>query len=97
MGAVTIYAESTYPVRKDLEAIHEKQISALGEPGIWGSGAQRLAIAQEARAAGYTAGVQEFDHEVYEQAIADGLSDAFYTEIVGLVSRISNFDVLLNR
>jgi hypothetical protein len=106
---VTIYAESTYPVRKDLGTIHARQISALGDPGTWGTGAQRLAIAQEARAALYSAGVQEaneapqiaeadlpeaarrvarqlairpqdFDREVYDAAIADGLTDAAYTE-----------------
>lgn len=120
---MTIYAESAYPVRKDLETIHAGQISALGDPGTWGTGAQRLAIVQEARAARYSAGVQEadeapqiadaelpeaarrvarqlavrpqdFDRKVYDAALTDGLSDAAYTEIVGLVSRISNFDVL---
>ena len=120
---MTIYTESAYPVRKDLESIHARQISALGDAGTWGTGAQRLAIVQEARAARYAAGVQEanqapqpgdadlpeaarrvarqlavrpqdFVREVYDSARADGLSDAAYTEIVGLVSRMSNFDVL---
>lgn len=120
---MSIYSDSAYPVRSDLEAIHAKQISALGDPGVWGSGAQRLAIVQEARAGRYEEGVQEsaappsveeadlpaaarrvarqlavrpqdFDRATYQQALEDGLTDASYTEIVGLVSRITNFDVL---
>lgn len=120
---VSIYADSTYPVRGDLEVIHSAQISSLGAPGTWGSGAQRLAIVQEARAARCAAGIQEatsppsveeaelpdaarqvardlavkpqvFNRARYRQAIDNGLTDASYTEIVGLVSRICNFDVL---
>jgi hypothetical protein len=120
---VGIYSDSAYPVRSDLEAIHAKQINALGGPGTWGSGPQRLAIVQEARAARCEAGVQEsatppqveesdlpeaarrvarqlavrpqdFDRATYQQALDDGLTDASYTEIVGLVSRITDFDVL---
>ena len=120
---MSIYANSTYPVRSDLEAIHASQIAALGKPGTWGDGSQRLAIVQEARAARVAAGVQEaseepqiinadlpdaarrvarelalepriFEQTHYEQALADGLIDASYVEIVGLVSRIVNFDVM---
>lgn len=119
---MSIYAESFYPVRSDLEEIHARQIAALGSAGTWGIGAQKLAIVQEARAARVAAGVQEaseepgvndadlpeparklarqlavrpqdFDHAFYQQSLDDGLTDASYTEIVGLVSRSVNFDV----
>jgi hypothetical protein len=120
---MTFYADSVYPVRDDLAAIHEKQLNELGEAGTWGAGAQRLAIAQEARQAGYDAGVLEppaeadpkvdvtlaevaqrvvrrlavspkdVDEAFYDQAIADGLSDEEYTEIVGIVSRVTDIDI----
>ena len=44
--------------------------------------AQRVAVAP-----------QEVDQAFYQAALADGLSDAEYTEIVGVVSRLSSFDV----
>ena len=60
---MSIYANSSYPVRGDVEAIHAKQIASLGEPGSWGDGGQRLAIVQEARAARVAAEVQEASEE----------------------------------
>ena len=56
---MTLYADSKYPVRADLDAIHAKQLDQLVAPGTWGSGAQRLAIAEETRQACYDAGIQE--------------------------------------
>ena len=56
---MSIYANSAFPVRQDLAAIHEQQLNELGRPGTWGTGAQRLAIAAEARKAGIEAGVLE--------------------------------------
>ena len=56
---MTHYADSAYPVRKDLVAAHASQLDKLGAPGTWGTGAQRLAIAAEARKASYDAGVLE--------------------------------------
>lgn len=120
---MTLYSHSPYPVRSDLETIHARQIAALGAPGTWGDGNQRLAIVREARAARVAASVQEaeaeiqineadlpetarriarelavnpqiFERKVYEQALAEGLPDASYTEICGLVARVVNFDVL---
>jgi hypothetical protein len=82
-----------------------------------------LAVLNEARKAGYEAGVLEepaeagddhgieisepvrqvikrlavspkdIEQDFYDQALKDGLSDAEYVEIVGLVSRITDFDV----
>ena len=46
---MTLYADSTYPVREDVDAIHTRQIEQLGSPGTWGAGEQRLAIVNEAR------------------------------------------------
>jgi hypothetical protein len=56
---MTLYADSNFPVPKDLEAIHANQLNQLAKPGSWGTGAQRLAIAAEARQAGIDAGMLE--------------------------------------
>ena len=120
---MSLYADSTYPVRPNLAAAHASQLDKLGAPGTWETGAQRLAIAAAARKAGYEAGVLEapadgdassdlvlpefvrriveqlavspkdVDQAFYDQALADGLSDAEYVEIVGVVSRITDMDV----
>ncbi len=120
---MSLYADSEFPVREDLAEIHASQLSELGAPGTWGTGAQRLAIAAEARHAGYDAGVLEepedggasseielpqvvrrvvkrlalspkdVDQDFYNDARRGGLSDAEYVEIVGLVSRMTDFDV----
>lgn len=122
---MSLYNNSKYPVRSDLDAIHEAQIGALGDPGTWLSGAQRLAIAQEARAARCEADLQQaasgaaspsddldlapaarrlarrlavapadFTQADYSDALSEGLTDAEYVEIVGLVSRVTDFDAL---
>jgi len=120
---MAMFSNSEYPVRDDLAEIQEAQITALGAPGTWGTGAQRLAIAAEARQAGYDAGVLEapedgghapeiklpdvarkvvrrlatdpkdVDQASYKEALAGGLSDAEYVEIVGVVARMVDFDV----
>ncbi|MAF47457.1 MAG: hypothetical protein CMM10_04275 [Rhodospirillaceae bacterium] len=56
---MSFYADSTYPVREDVAAIHAYQFEQLGSPGTWGTAAQRIAIVSEAREAGYQAGVLE--------------------------------------
>jgi alkylhydroperoxidase family enzyme len=56
---MSFYADSIYPVREDVAAIHASQIKKLGSPGTWGTGMQRLAIVNEARQSGYQAGVLE--------------------------------------
>ena len=121
--AMSYYADSAYPVRADLAAIHASQIAQLGAPGTWGTGAQRLAIAVESRRASYAAGLLEapanpgvesvlvlpevarrvverlavspkdVNLASYEEALKGGLSDTEYVEIVGLVSRVTNFDI----
>ncbi len=120
---MTLYAESAYPVRADLAAAHASQLEQLGAPGTWGNGAQRVAIAAEARNAGCQAGVLEapaedgaavefalpevarrvarrlavspkdVDQAFCHDALKDGLSDTEYVEIVGLVARVTNFDI----
>ena len=120
---MTLYADSTYPVPDDLDAIHASQLDNFGAPGTWGTAAQRLAVLGVARKAGYEAGVLEepaepsdddgveipetirqvirrlavspkdIEQDFYDQALKDGLSDAEYVEIVGLVSRITDLDV----
>lgn len=120
---MSFYSDSKYPVRSDIDAIHAQQFETFGAPGTWGSGKQRLAIVNEARRAGYEAGVLEkpdepgtvpdvklpevarrvvqrlavspkdMDQAFYDQAIEDGLSDVEYVEILGLIARITCFDV----
>ena len=106
-----MYEYSKYPVRADLDAIHQSQVESLGDPGTWFSGEQRLAIVTEARSA--LAGVagsgedvarrlarrlaatpREFAETDYSDALSEGLSDAQYVEMVGLVSRLVDFDTL---
>lgn len=120
---MTLYDDSEYPVRDDLEAAHVAQFRRFGEAGTWGTGAQRLAVVATARQACVDAGVLEvpddggpepdvelpkvvqdiirqvavtpkdIDQDFYHAAIGSGLGDAEYTEIVGLVSFITNLDV----
>ena len=120
---MSLFSDSDYPVREDLAKVHEAQVKAMGAPGTWGTGAQRLAIAAEARQAGYDAGILEepieagaapeiklpevarnavrrlavapkdVDEAFYHEAREGGLSDAEYVEIVGVVSRVTDFDV----
>ncbi len=56
---MTLYADSQYPVREDLDAVHAEQLDQLADPGTWGTGAQRLAIAREVRQACYDTDIQE--------------------------------------
>ena len=120
---MTLYAASEFPVDDELAAIHVRQLGQISAPGTWGSGAQRRAVAVEARRAGYDAGllelppggpeepdvalgdvvrrlartiassVHELNQDFCDQALADGLSDAEYVEIVGVVSRLVDLDV----
>ena len=34
---MSLYRDSRYPVRPDLEAVHSKQLDQLGDPGTWGT------------------------------------------------------------
>ena len=45
------YSGSPFPIRTDLSANHRAALAHIAEPGTWWSGAERLAIAREARAA----------------------------------------------
>jgi len=56
---MNFYDDSKYPVREDISAIHARQFEQLGSPGTWGTAALRVAIVNEARQAGYEAGVLE--------------------------------------
>ena len=56
---MNLYADSAHPVRKDISEVHASQLKTFGMPGTWGSGAQRLAVAAEARKACYEAGILE--------------------------------------
>ncbi len=120
---MALYADSAYPIREDIDAVHEKQLTQFGEAGSWGTGAQRVAVAAEARKAGIEAGIYEapddagtpvqvdlpdvakkaihelavspkdFLQDSYDEAIAGGLSDAEFVEMVGIVARITAIDV----
>ena len=56
---MALYADSDFPVGSELEAVHASQLNQLGNPGSWGTGAQRLAVVIEARRACFEAGVLE--------------------------------------
>jgi hypothetical protein len=43
------YADATVPVRDDLQASQRRAFEKLARPGTWWSGAERVAIAAEAR------------------------------------------------
>jgi len=120
---MSLYADSEYLVRDEIAAVHARQFKNIVAPGAWGSGAQRRAVAAEARRAGYEVGllepppdgpdepdvelpevarrvirtiaasVHDLNKNFYDQAMADGLSDAEYVEIVGVVSRLVDLDV----
>ena len=42
---MSLYSDSPYPVGGDLATIHARQLDRLAEPGNWGTGARRPAIA----------------------------------------------------
>jgi len=121
---MSLYGDSPYRVAERIERVHAAQIEALGEPGTWFTGAQRLALAEQARAARCEAGLAEslasdtafgdgvalpeaairvarevaarpqpLTRAFFEQAQAEGLSDAEYVEVVALVSRVVDYDV----
>lgn len=56
---MTLYRDSQFPVPDDLTAVHGTQLRKFGQPGTWGTGAQRLAVVAAARQAGIDAGVLE--------------------------------------
>mgnify|MGYP001436035222 CR=1 FL=1 len=56
---MSLYADSSYPVRTDIENIHSDQFDQLRAPGTWGTSKQRLAIINEARQSAYRAGTLE--------------------------------------
>ena len=45
------YASAPVPVREDLRAAHDRAWHALGRPGTWWTGAERIAIARASRTA----------------------------------------------
>ena len=120
---MSLYADSEYPVRDETAAVHVRQLANIAAPGTWGAGAQRRAVAVEARNAGYEAGllepppggveesdialpeavrgvartvaasVHDLNREFHDQAVADGLGDAEYVEVVGVVVRLVDLDV----
>lgn len=56
---MTLYADSEYPVRPDLDTVHAAQLESMASPGTWGTGAQHLAVASATRHAGIDAGLLE--------------------------------------
>ena len=68
-----VYDESKYEINEDLEEVHGQHLRELGNPGTWGKGDQRLAIAGCARQSGIDAGLLE-ETESVSQSSGDGLS-----------------------
>lgn len=76
---MSLYPDSPVPIHADLEKVHTEQWQKLSAPGSWGTAAQRLAVANEARAAGIEASLLE--------APADGGAEAD-VELPDLVRRL---------
>ncbi|MBO6782926.1 MAG: hypothetical protein JJ899_06600 [Alphaproteobacteria bacterium] len=56
---MSLYHDTAFPVREDLEAAHDDQFDRFAGAGTWGTAAQRLAVIAEARKAGIDAGLLE--------------------------------------
>jgi hypothetical protein len=56
---MSLYADSEYPVRDEITAVHALQFGGITAPGTWYSGAERRSVAVEARKACYEAGLLE--------------------------------------
>ena len=55
----TLYQNAAYKVPEEIAELHRSQLKDLGSAGTWGTGAQRLAVASEARQASIDAAVLE--------------------------------------
>ena len=123
------YASASLTVRRDLVDAQARAWRSLGRPGTWWSGAERIAIAVEVRAAARCAlclarkaalspyaiaGVHdgpgvlppaaiEAAHRIatdpgrvkrawFHQLMADGLGDAPYVELLGVVTTVVGID-----
>jgi len=65
---MSFYQDSHFAVDENLSLVHEKQFAQLAEPGVWGTGAQRLSIAQETRQSCFEEGLLEKpDHDQSSQ------------------------------
>ena len=125
------YVGLPLPIPEPMRAAHRRAWERLAAPGDWWTGAERVAIAAEARAARtcvlcrqrkvalsphavagahaatalLPAPAVESAHRVasdpgrltragYEKALAAGLSDAHYVELLGIVVTLVNLDAL---
>ena len=86
-----IYDESRYEISEDLEEIHGQHLHELGNPGTWGTGDQRLAIAGCARRAGIDAGLLE-ETESGHQTSGVGLSSVAKKVVNDLAVLPKDFD-----
>ncbi len=77
------------PVRADFAESHDRFWRRLARPGAWWTGAERVAIAREARAAESCAHCQRRQAALSPHTVADGLSDGHYVELVGTVVALS--------
>ena len=123
------YADAPVTVREDLRACQQRAWDRLARPGTWWTGAERIAMAAEARQAPHCSlcreradalsplavsgphdglgelpeAAVEVIHQVtldparlsrtwFEKALAAGLGDAQYVEIVGVVVTVVSID-----
>ncbi len=123
------YDVSPQPIRLDLIAAHQRAWRRLAQPGTWWDGAERIAIASEARQAmrcelcqqrqaaltpnaisgthnnlgDLSEPIVEIVHRVrtdasrltsawYNQVLSQGVSDAAYVEIIGVVATVIAID-----
>ena len=69
---MSYFASQSLPIRADLGAALDRGWAQLGEAGAWLTGAQRVAIAQEARAAWHCAICRERKDALSPYAIQGG-------------------------
>lgn len=56
---MSLFADAEYPVSDAIASVHEGQLNGIVSAGTWGNGAQRRAVAVEARSACYEKGLLE--------------------------------------
>ena len=81
------YAEAELPVAADTAAAHEATLQAFAQPGAWWSGADRLAIVEEARSVAECSPSAEGAAAGTEQDDAGGLPPAAVEAIHGIRNR----------
>jgi hypothetical protein len=87
-----LYADSAYPVVEEITAVHVRQLKQITSPGTWGTGAQRRAVASEARRACYESGLLEPPASGFDDADID-LSDSLKDVVHGIAVSVGELNL----